>query len=108
MRALVLGAGRMGRAAAWDLARQPGVKTVRLVDRDPEALVLAERDVAHALLQTAPKSEARIEAQRYDFEDTQGLVKLLEGWDVMLSSSDYKYNETLTRAAIEAKCHMCD
>jgi lysine 6-dehydrogenase len=98
----------MGRAAAWDLARQPGVKAVRLVDHDAHALEDAEREVARVLVETAPKSQAKIEAQRFDLGDQSGLRKLCEGWDVMLSSADYRFNEALTRAAIDAKCHMCD
>lgn len=96
----------MGRAAAWDLARQPGVGSVRLVDRDGEALRAAEQELAKLLAGT--DSKTKIEAQRYDLADQSGLTRLLEGFDVMLSSSDYRFNEALTRAAIEARCHMCD
>ncbi|MFO0567823.1 MAG: saccharopine dehydrogenase C-terminal domain-containing protein [Polyangiaceae bacterium] len=108
MRAMVLGAGRMGRVAAWDLARQPGVSSVRLVDHDASALQAAEREIAKLLLETAPESPTRIEAQRYDLGDTRGLTRLLDGFDVALSSADYRFNEALTRAAIDAKCHLTD
>lgn len=105
---MVLGAGRMGRAAAWDLARQPGVTSVRLVDRDAAALVAAEHELGRLLTTLAPESKAKIEATRHDLDDGSSLVRLLDGFDVMLSSSDYRYNEALTRAAIDARCHMCD
>jgi lysine 6-dehydrogenase len=108
MRALVLGAGRMGLAAAWDLARQPGVDVVRLVDRDEEALRGAERSLAKLLLATAPDSKTKVEAQRFDLESPDGLVRLLEGWNVALSSADYRYNVRLTRAAIDARTNLCD
>lgn len=108
MRALVLGAGRMGLAAAWDLARQPRMALVRLVDRDTEALKAGERELARVLGETASDHRAKIEAQRYDLDDATGLARLLEGFDVALSSADYRYNERLTRAAIEAKTHLCD
>ncbi len=107
MRVLVLGAGRMGVAAAWDLARQPGVELVRLVDRDEAALQAAEREVARLLVKT-PKKQTKLEAARYDLDDVQGLPALLRGADVVLSSADYRFNEALTRAAIEARVHMCD
>lgn len=105
---MVLGAGRMGRAAAWDLARQPGVSAVRLVDRDADALKAAEHELGQLLASTLPDSNAKIEASRYDLDDGSGLTRLLSGFDVMLSCSDYRYNVDLTRAAIEARCHMCD
>ncbi len=47
MRAVVLGAGRMGRAAAWDLARQPGMERVTLADRDATALEHAAKLGSH-------------------------------------------------------------
>jgi lysine 6-dehydrogenase len=109
MRALVLGAGRMGRAAAWDLARQPGVTLVRMVDRDPAPLAAAEREVA-AILPRGPgaRPDAKLETERYDLDDARGLVHLLGGFDVALSAADYRFNEALTRAAIEARVHLCD
>lgn len=108
MRALVLGAGRMGLAAAWDLARQPRMDLVRLVDRDTDVLKAGERELARVLGETASDHRAKIEAQRYDLDEAGGLVRLLAGYDVVFSSADYRYNERLTRAAIEAKTHLCD
>jgi lysine 6-dehydrogenase len=98
----------MGVAAAWDLARQPGVDIVRLVDRDETTLRAAERDLARALVEITPKKATRLEAERYDLDDKKGLVRLLQGSNVVLSSADYRFNEALTRAAIEAKTHLCD
>lgn len=109
MRALVLGAGRMGRAAAWDLARQPGVTLVRMVDRDPAPLARAEQEVATLIRTSAPsRPEAKIDTECYDLDDARGIVKLIAGFDVVLSSADYRFNEMLTRAAIEARTHLCD
>jgi lysine 6-dehydrogenase len=109
MKALVLGVGRMGRAAAWDLARQPGMDLVRLVDRQVSQLAAAEHELARLLAPAAGSAEpARIEAEQYDLSDSQGLARLLQGFDVVLSAADYRFNEALTRAAIEAKVHLCD
>jgi lysine 6-dehydrogenase len=109
MKALVLGVGRMGGAAAWDLARQPGMSLVRLVDREVAQLAAAERELASLLCRDAGcKEPARIEAECFDLADTSGLVQLLQGFDVTLAAADYRFNEALTRAAIEAKVHLCD
>jgi lysine 6-dehydrogenase len=112
MRALVLGAGRMGRAAAWDLARQPGMDLVRMVDRDPAPLAAAEREVARLISSASrERRQAKLETERYDLDDPaghDGMVRLMRAFDVVLSSADYRFNEALTRAAIEARVHLCD
>lgn len=98
----------MGRAAAWDLARQPGVETVRIADRDERALAAAERELARLFSSSRAEHRARIEAERFDLDAPEGLARLLSGFDVALSSADYRYNELVTRAAIEARVHLCD
>jgi lysine 6-dehydrogenase len=109
MKALVIGAGGMGRAAAWDLARQPGIDVVRLVDRSTESLVAAERELARALASgTHGNPPARVETEAFDLDADDRHAQLLSGFDVALSAADYRYNATLTRAAIEAKTHLCD
>ncbi len=108
MRAVVLGAGRMGRAAAWDLARQPGMGAVKLVDHDEDALSNAAREIERQLTGKTGGGAARIETARGDLDDTAGLPSLMEGSDVVLSSADYRFNEALTRAAIEVGVHLCD
>ncbi|MEB2312473.1 MAG: saccharopine dehydrogenase NADP-binding domain-containing protein [Sorangiineae bacterium] len=106
MRILVLGAGRMGRAAAWDLARQPGVEQVVLADRDPGALERAADELARLL---APlEHPAAIATERADLEDSAALPALLSPYHVALSSADYRFNEALARAAIASKTHLCD
>ncbi|MGE0326167.1 MAG: saccharopine dehydrogenase family protein [Polyangiaceae bacterium] len=113
MKAVVLGAGRMGRAAAWDLARQPGMTTVKLVDRDANLLTRAGKEL-EALLSEGQKSgrAARIEGQTFDLDQVgpQGteLIPVIEGASVVLSSADYRFNEAVTRACILAGAHMCD
>lgn len=109
MRVLVLGAGRMGKAAAWDLGRQPGVDVLGLADRDPGVVQGAADETTALLAKTRRKGETpKLQTEVYDLDSGRGLVGLLEPWDVVLSSADYKYNEALTRAAIEAKTHLCD
>lgn len=106
MRALVIGAGRMGRAAAWDLGRQPGVENVELADRDASALERAAVSTARLVAQSG--SKATITARELDLDKTPSLAARLVGFDVVLSAADYRYNEALTRAAIEAKTNLCD
>lgn len=107
MKALVIGAGRMGSAAAWDLARQPGMAVVRVLDRDADRLATLEHQLGR-LLAHAGGERARIETEPRDLDDTSTLVSSLRGFDVALAATDYRHNEALTRAAIEARVHLCD
>ncbi len=56
---LVLGAGRMGQALAWDLVRQPGTREVILADADPSALDRAKRAAASPRVSTARADASR-------------------------------------------------
>lgn len=98
----------MGRAAAWDLARQPGVEVVRLADRDERRLGDAERELARLLSSAGGEQRTRVEAECLDLEQPAELARRMSGFDVVLSAADYRYNEVITRAAIEARVHLCD
>lgn len=105
MKAIVLGAGRMGRAAAWDLGRQPDVSAVTVVDRDNAVAEAAASEVRKGLARVSASAE--VHARAFDLDDP-GLVDVLRGHDVALSSADYRFNEGVTRAAIEARVNLCD
>lgn len=96
----------MGRVAAWDLARQADVDSVTLIDRDDAALARAVDEVSRTV--AAAGAEARLERRQLDLDSEQQLADAFAGHDVALSSADYRYNEALTRAAIEARVHLCD
>lgn len=98
----------MGRAAAWDLGRQPGVTEVRLIDHDAAALAAAERELSALRERSLWSATVTLSTARHDLDDARGHVELLRGFDVALSSADYRFNEQLTRAAIEARVHLCD
>lgn len=97
-RYLVLGAGRMGQAAAWDLARQPGTRAVVLADRDGAALARARRAAA----------SPRVTAVRADLSRPAGLEPLLRAADAVLSAAPYRFNLGLAKAAVSAGCHFVD
>ncbi|MBN2191590.1 MAG: saccharopine dehydrogenase NADP-binding domain-containing protein [Polyangiaceae bacterium] len=107
MRALVLGAGRMGSAAAWDLARQPGMKLVRILDCDTQRLAACEHHLAR-LLASPRRESARIETEPCDLDREPALQRRFTGFDVVLAATDYRHNRALTAAAIEARVHLCD
>src|SRR5262245_24022394 len=98
MKVLVLGAGRMGYGAVYDLVHNsPDVKSITVADFD---LAKAE---ATAKIDPAKVAVAHLDAANYD-----DVVKLMQGHDAAISCVNYWYNVGLSRAAIETKTNFCD
>ncbi|MCA1632957.1 MAG: saccharopine dehydrogenase NADP-binding domain-containing protein [Acidobacteria bacterium] len=100
MRILVLGAGRMGLGAAFDLAHNSeGVERVTIADFDEGR--------ARAVAETVGGAE-RVRAARVDVADSAGVVALMRGHEAVISCVPYVHNLSLARAAIEARANFCD
>ncbi|HEX7313545.1 MAG TPA: saccharopine dehydrogenase C-terminal domain-containing protein [Pyrinomonadaceae bacterium] len=99
MKVLVLGAGRMGLGAAYDLAHNSeGVELVTVADVDEGRA----RAVAETL------RDARVRPAQVDVEDRARVVELMREHDAALSCVTYFHNLSLARAAVEARTHFCD
>jgi lysine 6-dehydrogenase len=98
----VLGAGRQGVAAAYDLARLGEAKEIRLLDLDTEAAVRGAKKV-NDLLQTQI-----VQGMSLDVSDPSLLVPALRGVHSTLSAVPYKFNLTITEAAVAAGSNICD
>ncbi|MEP7148938.1 MAG: saccharopine dehydrogenase C-terminal domain-containing protein [Acidobacteriota bacterium] len=99
MRILVLGAGRMGHGAAFDLVHNsPDVESVTVADFDLQKAT----DVATGV------GTSRIEAKQIDASNYDDVVALMRGHDSAISCVNYWYNESLSRAAIETATNFCD
>jgi lysine 6-dehydrogenase len=99
MKILVLGAGRMGLGAAYDLAHNSdGVEAVTVADIDLER--------ARAVVSTV--AGARLSAAQVDVGDRAQVVELMRGHDAVISCVTYYHNLQLARAAIEARTNFCD
>jgi lysine 6-dehydrogenase len=99
MKILVLGAGRMGYGAAFDLVHNsPDVESVTVADFD---LKKAE-DVA------AKVGTSGITAKQIDASNYGDAVALMSGHDSAISCVNYWYNESLSKAAIETATNFCD
>ena len=94
---LVLGAGMMGRAAAYDLAQF-----------DPSAHVVVADINAEAADRAARAAGPNVRPLMLDVNAGGALANALAGMDVVISAVSYSVNERLTRAAIDAGVHMCD
>ena len=98
MKILVLGAGRMGHGAVYDLARQNDVDGVTIADEVAERAARVASSVGGG--KTKP---VHIDVTRHD-----DVIELMRGHDAVLSCVVYKLNEQLARAAIAAGTNFCD
>jgi lysine 6-dehydrogenase len=99
MKILVLGAGRMGHGAAFDLIyNSPEVESVTIADyysTKAEAVVYNINN---------PK----IKGARVDVSDYKFVIDLMSRHDATISCVNYWHNLELTKAAIETKTNFCD
>jgi lysine 6-dehydrogenase len=98
----VIGAGRQGTAAAYDLAKNGEARRVILAD---------------ANLQTALSSAARVnkllvnkcvEGASLDVRDRLAVIEFLRNMDSVVSAVPYYFNLDLARCAVEARTSLCD
>ncbi|MGH9943051.1 MAG: saccharopine dehydrogenase family protein [Pyrinomonadaceae bacterium] len=100
MKILVLGAGRMGLGAAYDLAHNSaGVAGVTVADVDGER--------ARAVAATVGGGD-KLTPLQADVSDHARAVSLMRGHDAVISCVTYFHNLQLARAAIEARTNFCD
>ncbi len=97
MRYIVLGAGMMGSAVAFDLATTQPEAEVVLADRD---IALARKN-AHAIGRNVTPLEL-------DVNNGADLHAALQGGDAAVSAISYNVNLAVTLAAIEAAVPVCD
>lgn len=99
MNILVLGAGRMGHGAVFDLIHNsPGVERVTVADFD----VKKAEAVAGAV------GGSRVDPRRVDASSISEIRELFSGHDSVISCVNYWYNVALSKAAIETGANFCD
>src|SRR5450756_252205 len=102
MKILVMGAGMMGWAAAFDMARTPRGEAGKLGDSNSQRL---EETVARINKLTG---NHKVTSVQVDAADTQAVLKIMRGHDGVLSAVPYFFNLELAKAAIETGCHFAD
>jgi lysine 6-dehydrogenase len=98
----VLGAGRQGVAAAYDMVRFGDARKVILADQDGN-LAAAAAERVNRLTASTVTSAAQV-----DVTDADRLRDYLEPVDALLSAVPYALNVLVTRACITSKTHLCD
>jgi lysine 6-dehydrogenase len=99
MKILVLGAGRMGLGAAFDLAHN---------SEEVESVTVADIDEGRARAVVETVGGERLRPAQVDVTDSAKVVELMRGHDACISCVTYSLNLSLARAAIEAGVNFCD
>lgn len=98
----VIGAGRQGTAAGYDLARWGDAERVIMADKDPEIARRAAERINRLVGQPVAQ------AISLDVTNSESVRGLLKDVNAFLSAVPYYYNLELTKAAIEAGVNMAD
>lgn len=103
----VLGAGRQGTAAAYDMALRGQAQSVTIGDYDL-AVAQASAERVNGLLAEHGGPAGIVMPAQVDARSHESLVNFLAPVDSFLSAVPYVLNLGVTQAALEAKTHMCD
>lgn len=98
----VLGAGRQGVASAYDFARFGNADEIKIADISKEGAQKGA-DKVKALC-----PGANVTAHALDATDPVAVTMFLEDVDAAVSAIHYGFNPGITKAAIEAGCHVTD
>ncbi len=98
MKILILGAGMMGRAIAFDLNRYSNFINIQLLEKDEKTIQSAKKFLGNK----------KIEFIKMNLKDTDSIKKLFKKQDIAISAVPYKYNFLLAKLAIETNTHFLD
>jgi lysine 6-dehydrogenase len=99
---VVLGAGRQGAAAAYDMAQWGNAQKIILADVDQNTAQSAVERVNDLI------SRPAVESIQLDASDLKAVGKTLKGADACLSALPYSMNLDVTRVALETGVNFCD
>ena len=98
MKAVVLGAGLMGKQAARDL----------VADEAVECVFLADRNIVQAELFRKQLGSSKLEIVMMDASDDKALTAAISKGDVVINALFYTFNEKVAAAALKYGVHSVD
>ena len=98
----ILGAGRQGVSAGYDLSRFGEADEILLYDIDPAAAKKGAERLNHLL------NTNKVKGSALDASKKQSLEKALEGVNATLSALPYAFNPLVTEVAIQCGSSLCD
>lgn len=96
--AVLGGAGAMARITLLDLVSCKEIEKILVADLSLEA--------ATAVIEKL--DDDRLEAAAVDVRDVEATAAILEGYDVVINSTQYYFNLEVMRAALQARVHYID
>jgi lysine 6-dehydrogenase len=96
MKVIVLGAGMMGRAIAYDLCKHSNFDSIAIADKDKKTISSAEKFLKD------------MDFLKLDVEKTNDVKKQFKEYDVAISAVPYKFNYALAKTALDTKTHFLD
>lgn len=96
--AVVGGAGAMARVMLLDLVASKDVEKILVADLSLEA--------ASAVIEKL--DDDRLEAAAIDVRDVESTAGVIEGYDVVINSTQYDHNLDVMKAALRARLHYVD
>lgn len=105
---LILGAGKQGVAAAYDVIRFGNAEKVTLADASFSFAKKAVERLKKLLGPTLRKNKTVLAAFQVNGKNPADLRKVIQGHDALLSALPYYLNANVARAAISAGVNYCD
>ena len=99
----IIGAGKQGTAAAYDILLYAKPKKLLLLDISSSSLEKCNSKITSVI-----SDNTRVMNKVINFEDHDNLISILEDFDIMLSAVPYPLNPILTQIALKAKISMVD
>ena len=97
----VIGSGRQGTAAAYDIVKYGKPKMLSIIDSDENNLNKCAKKIEQL-------TGFKVKKNNIDIHDRDLLIETLSNIDVFLSSIPYPYNLYLTEVAIDSSTSMVD
>lgn len=104
-RYVVLGVGRQGTAAAYDLAMRGAAHEIVLADA---SVARAREAAAWITARLRPDANIKLSPVALEGDNAMAVRTLLQGGHAAISALPYRYNLGITQLAIQAGCDLCD
>lgn len=98
MNVLILGAGMMGHAIAFDLCRFSNFKTIFIGEKENQTKKFASRFL----------KKKNVEIVGLDVEDVKKVKQYYDTVDVVISAVPYRFNYALAKLAVQTRTHFID